>query len=357
MRSFVYESLPGRVVFGEGAVDQVAAEIAELGDPQRVVVVASGSGKATGDRIGVALGGRFAVSLGEVRQHVPEELADAARSAARAASADAVVTVGGGSAIGLGKVMAVALDVPLVAVPTTYSGSEMTPVYGVTAGSKKRTQRDLRALPRLVVYDPVLTVGLPTPLGVTSGFNALAHCVEALWIPRSSPMVGLWAKEGIRVLIAGLPRIVTDPGDLEARSDVLYGAYLAGATLAGAGTALHHKLCHVLGGAFGLDHAGVHTVLLPHVVAFNASAVPQSMAWLAGVLGGPSAPEAAGGMLYDLASRLGAPTNLEALGMPADEIDEAAAQAAAAVGATNPRPIDRQSLRELLRAALEGGRP
>jgi maleylacetate reductase len=362
MKAFVHEALPGRVVFGVGTVDRVADEVAGLsgpgglGQPERVLVIASGSAKLTGDRIAEALGPRFAEALGEVRQHVPQELAAGARAIARSVDADAVVAVGGGSAIGLGKVVAVDLDMPLVAVPTTYSGSEMTPVYGIT-GKHKRTERDLRALPRVVVYDPTLTVDLPARITATSGFNALAHCVEGLYAPGANPVVTLWAGEGIRMLADALPRAVSEPFDLDARSDALYGGYLGGATLAAAGTALHHKLCHVLGGTFGLDHAGVHTVLLPHVAGFNAEAAPEALAEAAASLGGPAASNAVGGLLHDLAVRLGAPTSLVDLGMPADGIDQAAALGVTAVGTTNPRPVDEEAVRQLLQAAFEGGRP
>jgi len=361
MEAFVHEALPGRVVFGVGSVAQVADEVAALG-LERVLVVVDEASQVVGDRIADDLGDRCAGRLDEVRQHVPEKLATAARRAAVEARADGVVTLGGGSATGLGK--AVAVDpgaqaaaggrVTLVAVPTTYAGSEMTPIYGVT-GEHKQTGRDLRALPRVVVYDPALTVGMPPAITASSGFNALAHCVEGLYAPGTNPVVRLPAVEGIRCLGDALPAAVEHPDDLDARGRALYGAYLAGATLAVAGTALHHKLCHVLGGTFGLIHGDVNAVVLPHVVAYNADAAPDAIAAVAAALdtGRGGAP----GALRNLAETIGAPTSLAALGMPADGLDLAAERGVAETGTSNPRPPDVASLRALLQRAFDGAPP
>lgn len=356
---FDHDALPGRVVFGVGAVDRVADEVAGLG-LRRVLVVASGSATAVGDRIAADLGDRHVGDLGDVRQHVPAELATAARRTAREADADAVVTVGGGSAIGLGKAIAVGPDaqgrgVTVVAVPTTYSGSEMTPIYGIT-GVHKQTGRDLRALPRVVVYDPALTVDLPPGVTAASGFNALAHCVEALYAPGTDPVVQLQARAGIEALGGALPTAVERPDDLDARGLMLYGAYLAGAALAVAGTALHHKLCHVLGGTFGLVHGDVNAVVLPHVVAYNAPAAPWAVDTIAAALDVPDAADAATA-LWQLAARVGAPPSLAALDMPADGLDVAAERGVAETGATNPRRPDVPSVRELLQRAFDGAPP
>lgn len=361
MKPFVHEALPGRVVFGVGSVGRVADEVAALG-LERVLLVVDEASKAVGDRIADDLGERYAGRLDEVRQHVPDDLATAARRTAVEAGADGVVTVGGGSATGLGKAIAVdpvaqaaaSGQVTLVAVPTTYAGSEMTPIYGVT-GEHKQTGRDLRALPRTVVYDPVLTVGMPPAITASSGFNALAHCVEGLYAPGTNPIVGLQAVEGVRALAGALPAAVEHPDDLDARSRAQYGAYLAGAVLAVAGTALHHKLCHVLGGTFGLVHGDVNAVVLPHVVAYNAEAAPEAMAAVAVGLDAP--PGGAAPALRTLAERIGAPTSLDALGMPADGLDLAAERAVADTGTTNPRPPDVASLRALLQRAFDGAPP
>lgn len=350
--AFTYDALPGRVVFGHGALDAVGDELGPLPGP--IFLIASGSSVPIADRIAAQLDGRVASRLDEVAQHVPEELAERARKAAVASGAGVVVTVGGGSAVGLGKAVAVQAGLPLVAVPTTYSGSEMTPFYGLTTGRHKRVTRDLRALPRIVIYDPALTVGLPARVTATSGFNALAHCVEALYAPGANPVISLLAEGGIRALSRSLPGAVEHPADQAARSDALYGAYLAGAALAVAGTALHHKLCHVLGGTFGLVHGDVNAVVLPHVASFNATAVPGDMARVSVALGGPPDPAAAAGRLADLAARIGAPASLAAAGMPEDGLGEAAELTVAAVGDSNPRPIDVASVQALLRAAFAG---
>jgi maleylacetate reductase len=352
---FTYDALPGRVVFAVGAVDRVADEVARLGS-ERVLVITDANAKATAEAIGERLGSRLAAMFADVRQHVPEELAAAARAAAADVDADGLVTVGGGSATGLGKAVAVETGVPIVAVPTTYAGSEMTPIYGIT-GAHKQTGRDLRALPKVVVYDPALTTGLPAEVTGPSAFNALAHCVEALYAPGANPIIGLLAEEGIRALGRSLPDAVRRPDDLDARSGTLYGAYLAGAALAVAGTALHHKLCHVLGGTYGLVHGDVNAVILPHAVAYNVPAVPEAMARVAAALGGPAEAGAAAGVLFDLAVAIGAPISLEAIGMPADGLDEAAALGVAEVGDSNPRPVDEPGLRALLQSAYEGSRP
>jgi maleylacetate reductase len=351
--AFEHEALAGRVVFGTGAVDGVAAEVAGL-EVERALVIAAGSSTPVGDRIADRRGERYGGSFAEVRQHVPEDLAAAARGAARATGIDGVVAVGGGSAVGLAKAVAVDLDVPIVAVPTTYSGSEMTPIYGIT-GRHKVTGRDLRALPRVVVYDPALTVGLPPGVTGASGFNAMAHGVEALYAPGADPVAALYAEAAIRALAAGLPGAVDDGTDLGARTTALFGAHLAGRALAVAGTALHHKVCHVLGGTFGLDHGRANAVVLPHAALVMSRHHPAALARVAQALGGPAdaEPAAAAGLLADLADRLGTPTSLAALGMPADGLDEAASLAASAVGGA----IEVDEIRALLDAAYHGRRP
>ena len=343
--------LPQRVVFGVGSLDRLPDELESLA-LRRVLLVASASAKAFADGVADRLGPWVAARIHEVRQHVPEAAAAAARDLVAEHDADGVVTIGGGSATGLGKAVAVETGLPLVAVPTTYAGSEVTPVYGVT-GEHKRTGRDPRALPALVVYDARLTTRMPAHVTATSGLNAIAHCVEAMYASGANPVTTLTAQEGIRVLAASLPRVIDSPDDLAGRDDALYGAYLAGSAMAAAGTALHHTLCHLIGGTFGLDHGDLHAVLLPHVAAFNASSAPDAMASISRALGSEDA--AAG--LADLASTLGAPRSLAALGMPEDGLDDAAERAVTAIGDRNPRPVDRASLRRLLDDAYAGRPP
>jgi maleylacetate reductase len=303
------------------------------------------------DEVAERLGRRHAATCGEVVQHVPVEVAGRARQLARDAGADSLVAVGGGSAVGLAKAVALELDLPIVAAPTTYAGSELTTIYGLTEAGRKRTGRDPRVRPRVVLYDPALTLSLPAPVTAASGMNALAHAVEALYGPGASPVADALAGDGIRALAAGLPVAVERPGDLAGRTRALRGAWLAGAALAAAGAGIHHQLCHVLGGAFGLDHGGVHAVLLPYSAGFVTPAVPRAMARVAGALG---VADAATG-LWDLGRRLGAPASLAELGLPAADLDRAAELAAAQVDG-RPRPVTASELRDLL-AAAHAGRP
>ncbi|MGH8828825.1 MAG: maleylacetate reductase [Jiangellaceae bacterium] len=350
-RRFRLVGLPQRIVFGAGCLTELSAELEQL-SLQRVLLIASRSARHIADDVAVHLGPQVAGRFNEVRQHVPEALAAKASGLAADVDADGVVTIGGGSATGLGKAVALATALPLVAVPTTYAGSEATPIYGVT-GEHKRTGRDDRVLPRLVMYDAQLTVSMPAAVTATSGFNALAHCVEALYAPGANPVTSLSAEEGVRVLARALPQAVKRPDDLTARSDALYGAYLAGSALAVAGSALHHTLCHVLGGSYGLGHGDVHTVLLPYVAAYNADSAPEAMRIVARALG---SEDAASG-LRDLAETLQAPTSLSALGMLERGVDDVAQRAVAAIGNRNPRPVDVASVRRLLADAFAGLRP
>jgi maleylacetate reductase len=285
--------------------------------------------------------------------HVPIEVADRARDVAAELGADGCVAVGGGSAIGLGKAIALKHGLPVVAIPTTYAGSEMTPVWGLTEAGQKRTGRDNRVLPRSVLYDPELTVSLPAALSAASGMNALAHAVEALYAPDASPVVSLMAEEAVRSLAAALPRVVADGNDLDARSDALYGAWLCGSVLGATTMSLHHKLCHTLGGTLNLPHAQTHTVVLPHALAFNAPAVPDALAALSRALGGAPDPARE---LWELAGRLGAPRSLSELGMEEADIARVADLAVAAPYA-NPRPVTREGVETLLRTAWLGSPP
>ena len=346
--AFVYDALPGRVVFGVGSVEHLGEEVDRLG-AGRVLAIA---GKRAIDGLVERLGGRWAASFTDVQQHVPVEAAARAVAAASEAGADCLVAMGGGSATGMAKAVALERPVPIVAVPTTYAGSEVTPIYGLTGPEGKRTGRDPRVLPRTVVYDPALTTGLPAQVTGPSGMNALAHCVEALYAPGANPITSLLAEEGARALHRGLPGAVADPGDLAARSDALLGAWLAGTALAAAGIGIHHQLCHLLGGAYRLPHAEVHAVVLPHAVHFVAPAARPQLARLAGSLG---VDDAAGG-IWDLGRRLGTPASLAELGLAEAELDRAAEQAVARVVQT-PRRAGVSELRALLQAAWQGGRP
>ncbi len=347
----VYEELSSRVVFGPGCVADVPDELASLG-VSRALLIAGASERETADALAAALGKAcVATSIG-VRQHVPREAAHDARRAAREAGADSIVSLGGGSAVGLAKAVALTEGLPIVAVPTTYSGSELTPVWGITADGRKQTGRDERVLPRTVVYDPELTLTLPPRVSAASGMNAVAHAVEALWADRANPVTSALADEAIGALASALPRVVAEPSDLGARSDALRGAWLGGLTLRGAGSSLHHALCHVLGGAFDLPHAETHAALLPHVTAFVAPAAPEAVARAAQALG---VADAAAG-LYELVRGLGLPTSLAELGLTAEQA-ERAVEIALGSGLPSPRPLRRDELAELVGRALAGSPP
>jgi maleylacetate reductase len=284
--------------------------------------------------------------------HTPVAITEQALAVVRERQADCTVALGGGSTTGLGKAIALRTDLPQIVVPTTYAGSEATPILGETERGRKTTQRTLKVLPEVIVYDVNLTLTLPAALSVTSGMNAIAHAVEALYSPDANPVISLLAVEGIAALARALPAIVSQPADRDARSDALYGAWACGVCLGSVGMSLHHKLCHVLGGTFDLPHAETHTIVLPHAVAYNESAASQSMGRVAEVLASTSAAEG----LFDLARRLNAPVALKDIGMPPDGI-ERAVDLAVASPYPNPRPVEREGIRALLDDAFHGRRP
>jgi maleylacetate reductase len=351
MLAFTYEALPSRVIFGVGSLDKLPEEIGRLG-ASRALVLCTPEQRATGEEIVTRLGSRAVGLFDRAVMHVPLEIAEAARGEAKRLGADCCVAVGGGSTTGLAKAIAMVSSLPILAIPTTYAGSEMTPIWGITEGGLKKTGRDTRVLPKTVLYDPSLTISIPPLLSATSGMNAIAHCVEALYAKDANPIVSMLAEEGIRALSASLPAVVREPTNLEARSQALYGAWLGGISLGAVGMALHHKLCHTLGGTFNLPHAETHTVVLPHAVAYNAAAAPEAMARVARALGVHSAPQG----LYDLAASLGAPLALKSLGLERQNLDRAA-DLAVQNPYSNPRPLTREGIRALLEKAFDGAPP
>jgi len=367
---FVHTFFPGRVVFGAGTLDQVAAEVEWLG-VRRVLLVATKSARDAADVVEAELGDRFAGRIDGVAQHVPTEVAENARTKARDVGADGIVAIGGGSAIGLAKAVALTNALPsepsprepaddrpgsgvggmaIVAVPTTYAGSEMTPVWGETAGGSKTTGTDLRVLPRTVIYDPVLSQHLPKKVTAASVANAIAHCVEAVWTTKADPITETIAVEGVRALTTGLKAVLEDPTDLDARGNLLYGACLAGSALATAGTGLHHKLCHLLGGTYNLPHAETHAAVLPQVTRVNAPAVPRAKARLEDAL---QTEDLAAG-LYDLFAAAEVPTSLQQLGLAHGQVAEATK---AFKPTDNPIPVTEELVGEILTRAWAGTRP
>jgi len=361
MNAFVYTANPSRVVFGAGAISEVGAEVERLGARRALVLSTPEQADAAG-RVAGLLGERAAGVFAKAVMHVPIETAREAREAAKRLGADCAVAIGGGSTTGLGKAIALESALPIIAIPTTYAGSEVTSIWGVTEGGVKKTGRDARVLPRTVIYDPELTLTLPFALTVTSALNAIAHAAEGLYAHDGNPVTALMAEEGIRACAAALPRLQRDPKDLAARADVLQGAWLCGVVLGSVAMGLHHKLCHTLGGTFNLPHAETHTVVLPHAMAYNAAKAPQAMARVARALAAAGALDDAGAVaevpraLQALAARHGAPTSLRSLGMPAEGVQRAA-ELAVTNQYPNPRPLERAGLRDLIQRAYEGAAP
>lgn len=351
MKSFIFEASPGRVVFGTGALDQLPREIERLG-ARRALVLSTAQQQSLAEKVASLLGERSAGIFPEAVMHVPVEVARRARDEADRIGADCVVAAGGGSTIGLSKAIALHSSLPIVAVPTTYAGSEMTPIYGLTEAGIKKTGRDRKVLPKTVIYDPLLTLDLPLAMSVTSGFNAIAHAVEALYAEDTNPVTAMMAEEGIRALSQGMPMLAKNPHDPDARSACLYGAWLCGSVLGTSGMALHHKLCHVLGGSWNLPHAETHTIVLPHAVAYSYDAAPEAMQRIERAMG--TAHAARG--IFDLALELNAPLALKEIGMKHDDLDRAASLVIQAPY-YNPRPTDRESVLRLLDDAFFGRRP
>ncbi|MGP3916595.1 maleylacetate reductase [Nonomuraea sp. 10N515B] len=349
--TFIYEALPMRVRFGPGQLAELPEEVARLG-LRRLLVLSTPEQHELAERVAGLLGHHAAGVFAGARMHVPATTSAAACEHARRVGADGCVAVGGGSTIGLGKAIALETGLPVVAVPTTYSGSEMTPIWGITDNNRKRTGRDPAVLPRSVLYDPELTLGLPPSLSGTSGINAIAHAVEAIYAPDASPIITLLAQEGVRCLAAALPAIAADPADRDARSLALRGSWLCGACLGATTMSLHHKLCHVLGGTFDLPHAPTHAVVLPHVAAFNLPAAPAAHNALCQALGTDDPAQA----LADLGTAVGAPRTLADLGLRDTDLPQVIDQVLAQPYA-NPRTPTRDDLETLLRAALDGSAP
>jgi alcohol dehydrogenase class IV len=335
------------VLFGAGTVSQLAAEVERLG-AKRVLLIST-PGRAEMVRA-VAKNLQVAGVFDQAVMHTPIAAVEAARAMAKAVEADCCVAIGGGSTIGFGKAIALTWPLPVVAVPTTYSGSEMTNIWGISEGGAKKTGRDVKVLPKAVIYDPQLTLDLPPATSAASGMNAIAHCAEALYAHDGNPIVSLMAEEGIRALAAALPLIVQEPRDLEARTSALYGSWLAGMTIATTGNGLHHKLCHVLGG-FGLPHAETHSVILPHALRYN-SVAKEAMRRIARGMHVDDAP----GGIWELEQRLGLPMRLADIGMKEADL-ERAAHIAVQAPYPNPRKVEFAPVRELLQNAYEGKKP
>jgi alcohol dehydrogenase class IV len=349
--AFHYQPKPARVVFGEGSLAELPKAAESLGR-RRVLVVSTVGRRRLADRaarhLGTLAGGIFAGAI----MHTPTDVTANALIELSRLEADGIVAVGGGSTIGLGKALALRTDLPQIAVPTTYAGSEMTDILGETKDGEKITHRSPKVLPEIVIYDPELSRDLPPQVSAVSGMNAIAHAVEALYAPDTNPVIALMAEEGIRLMSTSLPVILRDPTNAEARRLALQAAWLCGMCLGNAAMALHHKICHVLGGSFGLPHGETHAVMLPYTAAYNAPAAGDAMRIVARALGNNNAVDG----LKELKQRLALKFTLADLGFKAADIDRAA-EIACANPYANPRPVEYPAVRAMLAAAHAGALP
>jgi maleylacetate reductase len=351
--NFTYDLLPARVIFAENGLSKVKSELERLGS-KRAMVISTPQQKSLAQEVAQRLEDICITTYDQAVMHVPSETVEEALHQVKNLNVDAFVAPGGGSTIGLAKALALETALPILAIPTTYAGSEMTPIWGITKAGFKTTGRNPLVKPKTVIYDPTLTLDLPVAMSITSGMNAIAHAVEALYAEDANPIASLMAEESIRALAQSLPTIKENPQDLEARTNAQYGAWLAGSVLGMVGMSLHHKLCHTLGGSYNLPHAETHTVILPHATAYNAPHTPEAMKAVARALNTPG--DDVGGALFDLAKHLGAPTSLAELGFKPENLDEAA-QLATKNPYYNPRPVTEKAIRELLEQAYWGKRP
>ena len=340
-----------RVVFGEGALDLLKTELLRLGVSRAFLVTTKGRAKETA-RLRALLGESIAGGFENAVEHVPVAVTEMALASLEETSADVIVALGGGSAIGLGKALARRTGLPLAAIPTTYSGSEMTSVYGETDENGKTTGRDPRVAPSLVLYDPLLTVDLPAEISAASGLNAVAHSVEALYAPNATDASDMYAAESIRFLAASLPRVINDPSEISARIDALKGAQLAGEALELTSMGLHHRICHVLGGRFGLPHAKTHAVMLRYVVGYNFAAADSAMRMIEDSMKVENAIDG----ISDLCGRLPVPRNLGELGFRETDVTAASGEIVAG-NYPNPRVVSEDEAGRILRAALAGASP
>lgn len=345
-----YQTEATRVRFGSGVARTTVAGEVDRFNAQRVLFISTRRDAATTNVVARQLGSRLAAMFQDVRPHVPIEVVTDVRQIAEAREVDLILAVGGGSSVGTAKAVALKTGVPVMAVPTTYAGSEMTAVWGITDRRQKTTGVDPVVQPRTVLYDPDLTLKMPRHLSAVSGLNAVAHGVEAFWAPRRNPASSALAEESLRALATGLPAIMRDPASVSARSEALMGSWLAGMAFASAGSGIHHKICHVLGGTFDLPHAETHAVVLPHVLEFQASSVPNSASRIASALGADNALTGLKRLYDDLSIR----TGLRDLGLADQDLVEATSLVLDKIPASNPRPVEREGMEALLRAAWAG---
>jgi maleylacetate reductase len=345
MISFTHDVPPQRVVFAFGALSRVGEEAERLKLSRVLVVATPGSGGRLGKKVVEILGVRAAGLHAQAVIHVPKAVAEAGLSAARETKADGLIAVGGGSAIGLAKAIARDTGLPIIAVPTTYSGSEATTIFGISEAARKVTGRDVKVLPRTIIYDPDLTLDLPAAVSAASGMNAIAHCIESFWADGRTPITLALASEAMRRFANNLPAVVADGSNSAARAECLVAAWLSGSVLS-VSNGLQHKLAHVLGG-LGLPHAQAHAIILPHVTHFNLQAAAEAKARLAQALGSDDPAQAIAAML----GRFPIPRRLRDIGFDISKADFVAGEIAAQ-SIASPRSVSAADVRTLLGAAF-----
>jgi maleylacetate reductase len=345
---FTYEAAAQRVVFAPGAKSRLGTELAALGR-QRALVLTTPEQAATGEALLQDLGESGAALFTGAAMHTPVDVTEHALQIAREREADCLVAIGGGSTIGLAKALALRTGLQQVAIPTSFAGSEATPILGQTEGGRKTTLTDPRLRPNVILYDVTLVKTLPPAMVIASGMNAIAHGIEGLYAQNRNPITSVMALEGIRAMVSALPRLQADPANDEAWAETLYGSWLCGCVLGQVGMAIHHKLCHALGGGFNLPHAETHAVILPHAVAFNEVAVPALLQPVAEIFATATAHEG----LTRFARQIGAPTGLQPFGLTLADLPKAV-DLATANPYWNPRPITPDAISALLSRALTG---
>jgi maleylacetate reductase len=348
---FVYEANPSRVIFGAGSRSRAGEELDRLGIT-RAIVLSTPAQAALAAEFARDIGERAAIVYPGAAMHTPVDVTESALDAVHSVNANGILSAGGGSTIGLGKAIALRTDLPQLVVATTFAGSEMTPILGQTEDGVKTTLRDFKVLPETVIYDPDLVMTMPLNIAGPSGMNAIAHSVEALYSRDANPVISFMAEESIRALGRALPRILACPQDKDAWTEALQGSWMAGTCLGTVGMALHHKICHTLGGTFNLDHAGIHCLMIPYSAAYNREAAPEAIARVAKALNVADGPAG----LYELMLQVGTQKSLREFGLTENDLSRAA-DLAVKNPYYNPRPVTRSAVLEMLHAAYEGKRP
>ena len=349
----VFNAIPPRVVFGNGTFSRVGEEVKRFGAKKALVVCTPGR-KKMAEKAAEYIGENCIGILPEAVSQVPIELAEMGREKTRQLGADCLVAVGGGASVGLAKGIAYEVKLPIIDIATTYSGSEVTGFCGMTINGVKRMHQSLNMLASTLIYDPELTLSLPVKVGAASAMNALAHCVDAVYVSTVNPVVAIAAAEGAKWVSVGGPEVVRKPDDLDARAKMLYGAYLSGIALTG-GFALQHGLAHVLGGTFHVEHGLAHSAVLPYVAAYNAKFAPEALKPVAAAMGSDVA--GLGGAIYDLRAEMGLPASLQEIGFAEKDLATLVKITVDTDNGYNPAPVTEESVSAIVEQMWSGVRP